>query len=101
MIVVETGKTGIPLRKIIEKLGNKSYPYIECRCKWIENDIEHDEFWGTCSYDNKTGILTSLDGDSYSLEDLYFEWKEWLDITDNKISCLTVWEKGETNTDAD
>lgn len=98
MAVIETGNTGKPLKDIIAELGNKSYPFIECRCKWTENDEEHDEFFGECAYDNETKELKSLDGDNYSLEDLYEEYEEWLDedeeFSDGGQFCLTVWEHG-------
>ena len=94
-MVIETGNKGIPLKKIIEKLDNKSYPYIECRCKWTQDGEEFNEFFGACSYDNKTGILTPLDGDSYSLDDLYVEWKE--ELVDDGQFYLIVWEEGESS----
>ena len=94
---ITTSKTGIPLREIIKNLGNKSYPYIEFRCKWTEEDgLEYDEYFGACSYDNQTGILTPLDHDSYSLDDLYNEWDEWQDLKEEHFDkdqfLLTVWE---------
>jgi len=92
-MIIETGNKGIPLKEIIEKLGNKSYSYIEFRCKWQNGEELDDVFFGACSYDNKTGILTPLDGDSYSLNDLYIDWEEEL-INDGQF-YLTVWEKGE------
>lgn len=92
-MIIETGNKGIPLKEIIEKLGNKSYSYIECRCKWVQDGEEFDEFFGACSYDNRTGILNPLDGDSYSLNDLYVEWEE--ELTKNGKLYLTVWEEGE------
>jgi len=86
-------RSGKPLRKIIEELGNKSYSYIEMRCKWKDKDEEYDEFWGCCYYDNTLKKLFPLDGDSYSLDDLYDEWKEYdTDLYENP--CLTVWEYG-------
>lgn len=85
-------KSGTPLWKIIEELGNKSYFYIECRYKWADQDGDHDDFWGCCSYNNETKMLSSVDGDSYSLNDLYDEWVEWQ--ADNGEQCLTVWEYG-------
>lgn len=99
-MLIVTGNTGISLREIIAKLGNKSYPYIEVRCKWTKHDgTRCDEFWGSCSYNNETGELRSLDHDSYSLDDLYNEWEEWQDLDekyfDNGQICLTVWEYGE------
>lgn len=92
MSIIITGKTGIPLKDIIAKLGNKSYICIECRCKWTENNEEYDELFGGCSYDNKTQTLTPLDGDSYSLNDLYEEYEEFYDTDGNNY--LTVWERG-------
>jgi hypothetical protein len=92
-MIIETGNEGIPLKEIIEKLGNKSYSFIEFRCEWVQDGEEFDEFFGACSYDNKTGILTPLDGDSYSLNDLYIDWEEEL-VNDGQF-YLTVWEKGE------
>lgn len=85
-------KREIPLKDIIKNLGNKSYPLIEFRYKWKENEYEYNEFFGACSYDSKTKTLTPLDYDSYSLEDLYEEWEEWED--DNGQINLTVWESG-------
>ena len=70
-----TGYKGFSLKWIIEKLGNKNYDFIECRCKWIDaNGCERDEYFGACSYVD--GSLIPLDGDSYSLDDLYIQWKE-------------------------
>lgn len=92
-----TGKKGIPLKEIIEKLGNKNYDLIECRCKWTDDEQEHDDLFGYCSYRN--GNLVPLDGDFYSLDDLYIEWEEFIDInkkyTDDGGLVLTVWEHGE------
>ena len=86
------GDKGIPLKEIIKNLGNKNYDLIKCRCKWIDsNGQEQDDFFGSCSY--KDGILIPLDGDSYSLDDLYVEWEE---VINNSGNCsLTVWEYGE------
>lgn len=92
MSIIITDEIGMPLKDIIAKLGNKSYTYIEYRCKWTKNNKEYDEFFGGCSYDNKTQILTPLDGDSYSLNDLYEEYEEFYDTNGN--NCLTVWEYG-------
>lgn len=87
MSIINTGEKGIPLKEIIERLGNKNYDLIKCRCKWKDDDgKEQDILFGVCSYAN--GVLTSLDGDSYSLEDLYIEWKEC-------DTFLEVWEQGE------
>ena len=91
-MIINTGERGIPLKEIIKKLGNKSYSYIDCRCKWEENGYKYDEYFGSCSYDSKTEILTPLDYDSYSLDDLYEEWEEWKD--NNGQINLTVWEQG-------
>ena len=91
-MIINTGGRGVPLKDIIKKLGNKSYSYIDCRCKWEENEHEYDEFFGACSYNNKTKTLTPLDYDSYSLEDLYEEWEEWKD--GNGQTNLTVWKQG-------
>jgi len=95
MAVLFKGETGKPLREIIKKLGNKSYSYIECRYKWTDQDGEHDDFWGCCSYNNETKMLSPLDGDFYSLDDLYNEWEEWADeeIYNGEI-CLTIWGYG-------
>ena len=85
-----TGYKGFSLKWIIEKLGNKNYDFIECRCKWIDaNGCERDEYFGACSYVD--GSLIPLDGDSYSLDDLYIQWKE--SINKNGF-VLTVWEYG-------
>lgn len=92
MAIIVTGESGIPLKDIIAKLGNKSYCSITCRCKWTENGEEYDELFGACSYNNKTQTLTPLDGDSYSLNDLYEEYEESYDMDGNNY--LTVWESG-------
>ena len=85
-----TGYKGFSLKWIIEKLGNKNYDFIECRCKWIDaNGCERDEYFGACSYVD--GSLIPLDGDSYSLDDLYVQWKESVNING---FVLTVWEYG-------
>ena len=91
-MIINTGMKGTPLKEIIKKLGNKSYSFIEVRCKWKENEYNYDEFIGACSYDNKTKNLIPLDSDSYSLDDLYEEWEEWKDGND-QIN-LTVWAIG-------
>lgn len=85
-----TGGKGISLKEIIKNLGNKNYDFIECRCRWNDNGQEQDDFFGACSYSD--GVLTSLDGDSYSLDDLYVEWKELID--DDGQMVLTVWSYG-------
>ena len=91
-MIINTGERWISLKDIIKKLGNKSYSFIEFRCKWKENKYDYDEFFFFFFYNNKTKILTPLDYDSYSLEDLYEEWEEWKD--DNGQINLTVWEQG-------
>ncbi len=97
-MVIITGTKGTPLREILAKLGNKQYEYIECRCKWIDKTGSHDEFFGACEYDTKTGNLKALDGDSYSLNDLYIKWMET--ALDGKL-ILTVWEEGHMETSND
>lgn len=96
MAIIDTGFEGTPLREIIQLLGNKDYPYVEFRCKWEDNGEKFDEFFGACAY--TVGSLVPLDGDTYSLDDLYAEWEEWVDIeemvSDNGALCLTVWESG-------
>ena len=90
MSYLYTGEKGIPLKDIIKKLGNKDYKYIECRCKYISKDgQEQDDFFGACSY--MDGKLKPLDGDSYSLDDLYIDWKEYME---DGCTYLTVWEYG-------
>lgn len=90
MSYLYTGERGIPLKEIINHLGNKNYYYIECRCKWIDrNNQEQDDFFGACTYID--GILAPLDGDSYSLDDLYVEWEE---SSDDGRMILTVWKYG-------
>ena len=86
------GETGTPLRDIISSLGNKNYSFIRRRCKYKNTiGIICDEFLGICSYEN--GVLTSLDGDTYSLDDLYEEWEE-SNTYDGTSFSLTVWEYG-------
>ena len=90
MGILYTGEKGIPLKDIIKSLGNKNNKYIECRCKYIsENGQGQDYLFGACSYIN--GELKALDGDSYSLDDLYIEWEE---STQDANTYLTVWEDG-------
>ena len=76
-----TGEIGIPLREILDK----PYDIIECRCRWMENGGICDELFGFCKWDGEN--LISLDGDSYSLDDLYVKWKDEGDR-------LVVWEEG-------
>lgn len=101
MAIISTKNPGTPLFKIIEKLGNKSYPYIECRIQWDRNGKKYDKFWGACAYSSKTKTLMSLDTGSYFLsgrcfaaflEDLYEKWEEWRNSRGE--DCLTVWENG-------
>ena len=90
MSYLYTSQKGISLKEIIGKLGNKNYDFIEFRCKWVnENGEEQDVFFGACSY--KDGVLSSLDGVSYSLDDLYDKWEE---TSDGGQKILTVWEYG-------
>ena len=92
MAYLNTGSKGVTLKEIINNLGNKNYNFIECRCKWIDGDgQEQDDLFGYCVYRN--GVLVPLDGDSYSLDDLYIEWEEFMDDEGNY--SLTVWEYGE------
>ena len=85
------GKKGMPLKEIIEKLGNKNYDFIDfLRRRVDENGEEQNDYIGTCSY--KDNVLTPLYGDSYSLDDLYAEWEET--FSNDKV-ILTVWEYGE------
>ena len=95
MAIIDCGGVGTSLKKIIEELGNKNYKYICCRVKWTEKDVKYDEFFGACSYID--GKLIPLDGDTYSLEDLYVEWEEDKDEDDNIY--LTVWEQGYVTED--
>lgn len=97
MAIIGTEKTKTPLSKIIEKLGNKSYPYIECRIQWERNGKKYDKFWGACAYSSKTKTLMSLDTGSYLLEDLYEKWEEWKNSRGE--DCLTVWENGSIEQD--
>lgn len=93
MGILYVGESGTPLKEIIKSLGNKSYPYIYERCKWIdETGEEQDEYFGVCAYNAETEELIPLDGDSYSLNDLFESWEEDVDI-DGDLR-LTVWEKG-------
>lgn len=89
-MIIYTEEREFSLKTIINKLGNKSYPYIEIRCRWEENEYNYNEYIGSCSYNNKTKILTPFDHNSYSLDDLYEEWEEWKD--DNGQINLTVWK---------
>ncbi len=89
MSFLYTGETGTPLRDIIQSLGNKSYACIYERCKWIDRyGIEQDDFFGACSYDAVDKKLSPLDGDTYSLNDLFEEWEE------TEEGNLVVWERG-------
>ena len=92
MSYLHTGIKGIPLWKIIKNLGNKSYVRILWRCKWTDKGKDFDELFGICSYDSQTRKLMPLDGDIYSLEDMYVSWEEWKD--EKGRDCLTVWEYG-------
>ena len=108
MAMIHTGFTGTSLSEIITMLGNKSYDYIEVRLLWKDADgTEYDEFIGACSYNNtiedSENKLQSLDGDNYSLNDLYIKWKEFGDSNNasgrSRIG-LTVWCYGELAADS-
>ena len=88
-----TGDSGTSLGEIIRQLGNKSYKKIYQRCKWKdESGKENDDFFGICSYNSATGKLIPLDGDIYTLNDLYESWEEGIDPEGDLT--LTVWERG-------
>jgi len=96
MAILKTGGIGIPLKDIINQLGNKDYSCIMYRTLWEYEGKEQDDLFGYCKYEN--GILEPLDSDTYSLDDLYIKWEEWVDTDeefgDNGAICLTVWEQG-------
>ncbi len=84
---------GSKLIDIIRQFGNKSYDFVEFRCKYKDSNGKiWDDFFGACSYDGKTGKLTPLDGDCYSLDDIFNMWEESTDNDGNPV--LTVWEDG-------
>ncbi len=76
--------------EIVEKLGNKSYPYIEIRVIFIHKGKENDELYGICAYDNKTKEMTPLDQNDYSIKDHFSKWEEWQNQDDE--TCLTLWK---------
>ncbi len=92
-MIIRSNQQGISLRSIIARYGNKSYSYVEFRCK------KGDVFLGCASYDSKTKVLTPLDSGEYHLADLYIESEEWVDDTEEYVDgnhlCLTVWKPAE------
>lgn len=81
-----TGENGITLKSILDYYNNVDFDEIEVRCKWKDFDgIDNDELIGFCQYKNNE--LIPLDGDCYSLDDLYVKWHK----EDNN---LIVWEEG-------
>lgn len=93
MGIINTGEHGITLKEILSCYDNKNFETIECRCVWYdENDEFFDELFGFCQY--KNGELISLDGDSYSLDDLYIMSEE------RENGWLTVYEYGEYTTES-
>ena len=78
------------LRDIINELGDHDYSEIIVRCAWAVATGEiYDTLSGFCSYIN--GELKPLDGDAYSLDDMYERWEETIDNTQR---ILTVWCRG-------
>lgn len=71
---LDAGKERI-MAKLKDIVTGKQYPYIECRCIYEENNETKDESFGACAY--MDGKLVSLDGDFYSLEDIYEKWNEF------------------------
>lgn len=100
-MILNTGNKGISLREIIEQYGNPKIQTIECRCLYKDLDgNQRDDLFGFCEYEK--GKLSSLDGDTYSLDDLYIAWE----IDEEKCNPLTlikrhltVWEYGELSED--
>lgn len=97
-MILHTGEVGTTLSSIIKSFGDKSYKLIECRVRWAdEHNTPQDDLFGYCSYDAETGDLTALDGDGYSLNDLYTYWDERKE--DDGSYVLTVWEEGRLSYD--
>lgn len=88
MGILCTGDKGISLREILKnKYNDRDFETIMCRCLWELDDEERDDLIGYCSYID--GELIPLDGDSYSLEDLYIK-----DEYDEEDNMLIIWENG-------
>ena len=82
-------------------LKDRTYPYVEYRGMYEFEGETLDLFIGCFSY--KDEKITSLDGDSYSLDAKIIKAEEWTAKRDSyangkKIisegdTCLTVWEQ--------
>ena len=72
-------------------IKKKDYDYISWRLEPPEDWIEEDIFAGACK--SKDGKLISIDGDSYSENEVVVRYEEW---TDNDFkNGLTVVVKAE------
>lgn len=90
---LKTGENGIKLKSILDYYNNQDFDEIELRCKWKDLDgTDYDKLIGFCQY--KNGELISLDGDDYSLNDLYVEWRIVTFGKKNSKVGLIVWEDG-------
>lgn len=88
-----TGVTGIKLKNILDYYNNVNFDEIQVRCKWKDIDgTDNDDLIGFCQYQN--GELIPLDGDNYSLDDLYVEWRILTFGKKNSKVGLIVWEDG-------
>lgn len=91
-----TGEYGTPLKDILKIFGNANIPIIECRTYYEDKDDpcgKRDDLFGFCEY--KDGKLLSLDGDTYSLEDLYTKWELVVNYDkEDYVDRLIVWQIG-------
>lgn len=99
-----TGEYGTPLKDILKIFGNVNIPIIECRTRYKDENesyCQRDDLFGFCEY--KDGKLLSLDGDTYSLENLYTEWELILNYTkpEDYIDRLIVWQSGRLTNNYD
>lgn len=67
-------------------IKNKDYDYISWRMNAPEDWIEEDILVGACK--SKNGKLISIDGDSYSENEVIVRYEEWSD--DDFKNGLTV-----------
>lgn len=74
-------------------IKNKDYDYISWRVTLTEKAGGGDMFFGCTA--SKNGELISLDGDTYSKEEVVLSYEEWLKPEEGIENGLTVVVEGE------
>ena len=69
-------------------IKKKDYDYISYRVNAPPGFSDDDIFFGCCA--SKNGRLISLDGDSYSEDEVIISYKEWSRPEEDIINGLTI-----------